>query len=416
MPSAPAVSSIQMMTLYFSVTVIGMGQTVVFAIIPMLGRELGLDLLVFDLPIIGRYEPKELAITSLTSISSLTFFIAAPYWGRRSDILGRKPVILIGLFGFSIGTIVFNQAASAGLAGVIGGFVLYLTLMVTRVLLVLVMSGTMPASSAYVVDTTTVANRTRGMGRMAAASQVGTLAGPALAYFAVISLLAPLYLHALVTMFAALLVWRMLPAQKTDTARLKSVSRLRYLDPRYRVYLAIGLVMYSTMGMVQQTLGFYFQDRLHLSAIESAQMFSMAMVVSSGAMLFAQLVIVQRWAVHPLKLLRLGLPFTMVGYLVLANAGELLSLGLGMAFFGFGVGLSSPGFNVTATLTVTPQEQGALAGLAASAAGMGFVIGPLVGGLLYSWSPTLTYWCAGLTLVPLFAFVMSLKLPPMPGH
>ncbi len=167
------------------------------------------------------------------------------------------------------------------------------------------------------------------------------------------------------------------------------------------------------MGMVQQTLGFYFQDLLQLDKIEAAQKFSFAMVVSSAAMLFAQLVIVQRWSVHPLILLKTGLPFVVVGYLALANAESLTLLLVGMGLFGFGMGMATPGYNVTATLTVKPEEQGSLAGLAASAPGMGFVIGPLVGGFIYSIQPSYTYWIAGLVLIPLFIFVLYLKKPQL---
>ena len=401
----------QLWPLYFAIMAIGMGQTVIFAIIPMLGRELGLDQLVITLPWLGSYALKEMGITSLISIAALTFFIAAPYWGRRSDIVGRKPIIIFGLIGYTLATFVFNGAVHLGLAGLLGGFVLFLALMLTRILVAVVMSACLPASSAYVIDVTPIDKRAKGMGRMSAASQIGIMVGPALAYFAAISLLAPLYIQALLTLVGGLVIWKRLPDSGLDISKKRRLATLRYLDPRYRVYLGIGLLVFTVMGMVQQTLGFYFQDLLQLNSIQSAQQFSIAMMVSSSAMLFAQLVVVQRWNVHPLTLLKTGLPFVMAGYVCLANAENLPLLLVGMGLFGLGMGLVTPGYNVTATLTVNADEQGSLAGLAASAPGLGFVIGPLLGGFIYSIEPSYTYWCAAFILIPLSIYIWWMKAP-----
>ena len=46
-------SSKQMAIIYFAIMAMGMGQTVVFAVIPMLGRKLGLDLIVLEIPVLG---------------------------------------------------------------------------------------------------------------------------------------------------------------------------------------------------------------------------------------------------------------------------------------------------------------------------------------------------------------------------
>lgn len=411
MSSSAKVSQTQLLALYFTMVATGMGQTVVFAIIPMLGRELQLDQIVVNLPWLGLFAPKELAITSLTSFAALTFFIVAPKWGRRSDRVGRKPVIIIGLVGYTVGAFIFNGVAYAGLSGALSALMVYGLLLLSRVIQVLLMSAIPPGTSAYMIDVTSLANRIKGIGRLAAATQIGTMLGPALAYFAVISLLAPLYIQAFLTMIGAFLVWKFLPDSGLDISTRKKQKKLRYADPRYRVYLAIGFVIYTMMGMVQQTLGFYIQDTLQLSAVQSAQFFSLAMVVSSTSMLFVQLVVVQRLTVHPLTLLKCGLPFVVCGYLTLANAQSLLPLLLGMGLVGFGMGMATPGFNVTATMTIRNDEQGSLAGLMSAAPGMGFVVGPLVGGTIYAMAPAMTYWVAGLALLPVIVFSWFLHRP-----
>ncbi len=150
MPQSSIQPKPSMWVLYFAIISMGMGQTLVFAVIPFLGRELGLDQIIISLPWLGiEYAPKELAITSLASMSALIFFLAAPYWGRKSELLGRKRVIIIGLLGYTVGTLIFNGVAYAGLVSAVSGVVLYFLLMVSRAALVVVMAATMPASSAY---------------------------------------------------------------------------------------------------------------------------------------------------------------------------------------------------------------------------------------------------------------------------
>lgn len=387
-------------SLYLAMMAVGMGQTVVFAVIPMLGREMGLDHLVFELPLIGlRVEPRELAITSLSAMAAVVFFFAAPFWGRLSDRLGRKPVILMGLLGYALGSSVFNLASYVGLTGLLSGIALYLLLALTRCFHALVMSGTHPGAAAYMVDVTSVSERTKGMGRLQAANQLGVMIGPVLAWFVHISFLAPLFVQAALALGAALLVWRYLPSTPLPPDSGERRRRMSYFDPRYRLFIFVGFTVFSLVAMVQQTLGFYFQDTLGVDGVRAAQLFSAAMVVSSAAMLATQLLLVQRLRLPPLTLLVGGMPFTLLAYVTLANADQLSHLLLGMALVGVGMGLTGPAFTASATLVVEPKEQGELAGMLGSIIGLGFVFGPLLGGALYRLSSSYPYWAAGLIML-----------------
>jgi MFS family permease len=86
-------------------------------------------------------------------------------------------------------------------------------------------------------------------------------------------------------------------------------------------------------------------------------------------------------------------------------------LAMGMALFGLGMGLAAPSFSAAASLTVNSDEQGALAGLVGSVSGMGFVIGPLLGGYIYSISPSLTYDVAAVAVIFALVYVWLCKLP-----
>lgn len=405
--------------LYLAMLTVGMGQTVIFAVMPMLGRELALDKLLFSLPGGFTLQPKELTITALSALTALTFSLISPFWGRLSDRVGRKPVIIIGLLGYTLGVTLFNAAAYAGLIAIITGSTLYAWLLITRIIHASVMSAAFPAASAYVVDNTPIAKRTQGLSKLSAAMQLGVMIGPALAYLVSYSYLMPFFVQSLFTLCAAALVFAFLPkSPATDTstthtdtfsAKLpaKLPTKLHFWDPRYRLYLIQALAVYICMGMVQQTLGFYFQDVLHIDGPQAARQYSMAMVMSSAAMLFTQLILVQTLNFSPQRYIKMGVPFFIAGFALITLAQSQATLIAGMGLFGIGMGFCGPSFSAAASLTVSGQEQGALAGLIGSVAGLGFVIGPLLGGFLYAINTSYPYACATLIAIGLLVLVLT---------
>ena len=379
-------------TLLFSLVSVGMGFTVLFPILAPLGREMGLS---------------EIQITTIIGSSGLVVFLTSPIWGRRSDAWGRKRVLLCGLFGFSAGTFLFNSVLYLGLAGILTGSLLFIALVIARVTHASVMSASMPAANAYMADITDAASRTRGMAAAGAANNIGTILGPAVAGLAVISLLTPLWVMAAIAFLNGLFVWRFLeepPKHQTPVVR----DRLKYSDPRILPFIIIGIAMFTGMGLVQQTMGFRFQDALGLSAAETAQNFGFAMMLSGASSLFSQAVIVQRFNLAPFTLLRFAIPLLIVAFTMMALLETQLWLTIAMMVQGLGMGLASPGFTAGASLAVSPEEQGAVAGVAGSCGPLGFTLGPFIGGALYTLSPTAPYcFAAGLFLI-LFLFMNQL--------
>ncbi|MGB0693991.1 MAG: MFS transporter, partial [Pseudomonadales bacterium] len=56
----------------------------------------------------------EFQITSIIGVSALIVFLVSPFWGRLSDTWGRKRVMLIGLFGYTGGTLIFTIVLAIG--------------------------------------------------------------------------------------------------------------------------------------------------------------------------------------------------------------------------------------------------------------------------------------------------------------
>jgi MFS family permease len=383
----------QLTVLILALMATGMGQSLVFAILAPLGREVHL---------------RELQITSIIAISALIFGLAAPRWGRLSDRVGRKPIIITGLVGYSVGTVCFSSVFYGGLAGLLSGTALYAVLLITRCSQSIVMSATGPASMAYAADHSSREQRTKTMARLGTANSMGTILGPAVSgVLATFGLLAPLYFAAGLAAVAAVVVWRQLPV--TPAAQLtprKIAVKLRYADPRIALFLFTAVGLFIGFSAIQQTLGFQLQDKLHLSGIETAQMTGAAMLVSAVFTFVIQVTVMQRVQLRPMQFIRIGLASMLLGAIVVSAFETFAVLAIGMAFLGTGMALCMPSVSAGASLAVTPEEQGGAAGLVSSCPAIGFVIGPIAAGGLYQiHSPLAPLFSAGVFLAVLAVVV-----------
>ena len=348
----------------------GMGQSLVFAILAPLGREVRLG---------------ELQITSIIAFSALIFGLAAPYWGRLSDHVGRKPIMITGLLGYTVGTVLFTSVFLAGMTGLLSGALLYAMLLITRCCQSIVMSATAPASAAYAADNTIRDERTKTMARLGTASSMGAILGPAVSgALATFGLLAPLYFAAGLASAAAVVVWRKLPtAPSVQPTKREPSQKLRYSDKRIALLLITAVGLFIGFSSIQQTLGFQLQDKLNLSGIETAQMTGGALMVCAIFTFLTQITVMQRVQLRPTQFVRIGLLSMIVGSAVISSFETFMVLAVGMAFLGIGMALCMPSIAGGASLAVSTEEQGAAAGLVSSCPAIGFAIGPICAGALY---------------------------------
>jgi MFS family permease len=390
--SQPQANALAKRTLLLAVGAMGFAQTVLFAILAPLGREVGLV---------------EVQIGAIISSSSLTIFLVSPLWGRASDFWGRRKILLIGLFGYSVGTVLFASVFQAALLGYLIPVTALILLIVTRVANATVMAAVAPSANAYMADITTITDRIKGMGAIGAAGNIGSILGPAIGgLLASISLLTPLYFSVFLTLAAAVLTLYALPELPKATI-VKKPQKLKYTDPRIFPLVIAGVFLFMGFAIVQQTIAFRFQDVLGLDGTQTAKVVGLSLMFSAAAALFVQLLVIPRLRVRAFVLLRISMPIMMVAFAIMALSQTEGMYILSMCILGLGMGLAGPGFMAGVSVAVSSEEQGAVAGIAGACGPLGFTVGPLLGTYLYSIDGALPYWFAFACYFLLFFFTLK---------
>lgn len=368
----------------------GVVNNVVFSLLPLIGTELGL---------------KASQITLIGSCAALMVFLVSPWWGRKSDEWGRRTSILIGVSGYCFSALLLVLFFSLSQAGIMGVDALYASLFASRLLQAFLIAAMLPAITAYVIDITSAEERAVGLSQTGAAHGVGAIAGPSLVALAVWHLLMPLYVAVALALFIAVMVARYLvePVQKRPAAtKPRKEAGLGYFDPRYCHLLLVGVFIYLGMAVSTQMMGFYLPYVLGLDISKSAASLGLTQALMAGATVFAQLVLVQRLSWQPLKLLKVGMPLMALGFVLLASATSLLHLCIGVMSLGLGLGIGGPGFSASVSLSVRPDEQGAIAGFLAACPALGYVLGPFGAGVLYEWHPRVPFIVVVLLLLAIW--------------
>ena len=222
----------------FSVLATGIGQSMTFALLAPLGREVNLG---------------EVQIGLMITFSALAFTVTSPIWGRTCDRWGRKPVLMMGLLGYTVGCVMFASVFFFGLKGLLSGMTLYLLAIFSRVLMASLMSATPSAAAAYIADTTTAEQRVAGMGKLGAARTLGAILGPAMSgLFATIGLLAPLYIAAGITLLSSIMVAIVLQEPPEVVSRSKTKLKLKLFDKRYFPYILVGFMTFFAFSIMTE--------------------------------------------------------------------------------------------------------------------------------------------------------------------
>lgn len=350
------------------------------------------------------YGATGLAVGLLNTSFSFMQFLSAPFWGRLSDRIGRRPVILISLVATAASYTVFALATS-------------LPVLFASRIFAGIAGGVIPTAQAYIADTTTPANRTKGMGLIGAAFGLGFIFGPALG--GVLSRYGysiPAFASAGLALVAAICAAFLLPESFPKSAR--EAAARRSLIP------ALPIAMLRR-PMVRPVLLLFFLGTLCFSALEgtfalfgerwygigpSHVGYVFALVGSLSAAM--QLGLVGRLA------RRFGeRAMVVAGFLSIATG--MIAAGTGppfpfmlaaMGVIAVGNGLTAPSLAGLVSIATSREDQGETLGAYQSMGSLGRSAGPFLGGLAFDYlgvgSPL---WLGG--IVTAVSCLLAAQLP-----
>lgn len=398
------------------------GNTALQSVLPVIGREIAIP---------------DMGVAVIFSLSALFWTFSAPYWARKSDLQGRRRLMIVGVAGFGISMFLCAAVILAGIRGLIAPLATFILFTAARGIFGLFGSAANPAAQAYVAGRTTPAERTGALALLASAFGMGTILGPAVAplfILPVVGLAGPMFAFVAIALVVAVAIRLGLPddtprpgtlrdAGRGAAAAMPSVGsmntganataaeettasgqrrRLSIADPRVKPFMIFGFAAGSLQAATGQAIGFFIIDRMAPGAgMAATQLIALTFMAGAGATLLAQWGLVRIFDLTPAQLMRWGSMMAAIGTGAIAIAPSFHAMVLAFALASAGFGFARPGFTAGASLAVGRAEQGAVAGAVTAVNGACFVLAPAIGIGLYELIPELPYWLAAPALMVL---------------
>jgi MFS transporter, DHA1 family, tetracycline resistance protein len=339
-----------------------------------------------------------LAIGLLSTSFSFMQFVFAPFWGRLSDRIGRRPVILIGLFGSFLSYLLFGLANS-------------LALLFAARICAGIAGANIATAQAYMADVTTPENRARGMGLVGAAFGLGFIFGPAIGGFlSQYGYQAPSFFASALSLVNFVAALKVLPESRPvavgQRPRLSRIQALRAATTRPPLpqLLLIYFIVTAAFSSFEATFALFSERRFGFTATTLGYLFAFVGVVLSivqGGLVGRA---ARRLGEH--RLLPPAILTLAAGLLLIPVSYGLPMLLLATGLLAVGMGFNSPAITALISRLSRADEQGGVLGISQSMASLARIIGPAWGGFLYDRFGTVTPYVAAAGLMGV-AFVLS---------
>jgi MFS family permease len=355
---------------------------------------------------------------ALMAVFSVMQLFATPLWGRLSDRIGRRPVLMIGLAGSVIFYTMF------GLATMMGSFWLLFASRVGAG----IAGATISTAQAYIADTTSLGERPRGMALIGVAFGCGFTLGPLFGFLAVPQGDQagpwPGFAAAGLSALALLLAWVLLPESLHEKS--ESATRRRFHLQALREALtipSIGLLLVAlfvcgfSVACVETTLGILIKRE---EGYSSAFEFGWKEVCLTYAMIGFTLVVVQGGIVRPLarrvaegRLAEFGALVEVFGFGMMVYAiwhGWVALLFVALILIVSGFAFIQPSLHSLLSRRTDPAHQGAVLGVGQSVSALARICGSFIGIPLLMLNYTLPYFVgAALMAVSLVLIVVAAR-------
>ena len=331
------------------------------------------------------------------TVSGVIWMLLARPWGQASDRLGRRRVLLLGTGGFTLAYWALCVFIDASLQLLPAATLAFIGLVLGRGLIGVFYAAIPAAGYALIADNIEPAHRAKAMASLGAANACGLVLGPAIAaLLARYSLSLPFYAMALLPMLGFVVLLTKLPRQELHLKQPPKAVNLS--DPRLRRPLVVAFAAMLCVSIAQITVGFFALDRLQMNPADAAQTAGIALTMVGLALICSQL-LVRKLEWPPLRMIRVGAIVSALGFAGSMFADTAWILWLCFFVSAAGMGWIFPSFAALAANAVEASEQGATAGSVGAAQGLGVVVGPLAGTLIYAVEPRLPYLVAAALLL-----------------
>ena len=363
-------------------------------VVDLIGFGIVMPILPFMVKERGAGDSSGIWVGLLLSGYAAAQFLFAPLWGRLSDRVGRRRVMLCTIAGTAFSLFLFALGGSLG------------WLLATRILAG-AFAANVSVASAYIADATDESERTRWMGLIGAAFGIGFLLGPALAGgLSPLGYRVPLFVAA----GLAALNWGHAAVRLPETQRHKSLAarprRSMLAEPSVRWLCLSNLVFALSVTQLETVFQLFLIERFHYAAWQVALlMVAMASVMAT----------VQGGGMRALAARFPERRLVWVGSLAMAGCfvavPEIHTIGLllvVLALSAIGRAVIQPSLLSLTSQSADPSDRGAVMGAFQSAASLARVFGPFAAGWLYDHALATPFWLAGALAVALSLLASTL--------
>lgn len=355
-----------LLILFLVMFLVMIGFGIIIPVLPFYAEEMGAS-------------PTQLGL--LMAVYSLMQLIFAPFWGKLSDRIGRKPIMMIGIAGLSLSF--FIQAMATDLwmlfaARIIGG---------------VLSSANMPTAMAYVADITTPENRGKGMGIVGAAVGLGFVFGPAIGgIFSKSSMSMPFYLAGASSLITLVIIFfflkESLQKNNSNADQSRTQSRWKAFSGPASVLFLLQLLISLSLSGLEATFAYFAAKKAGLGAAQLGYIF---MIMGfAGAMVQGGMVgrLTKKYGEG--TVIQGGIIVSAIGFGLILFVDSFTTAAIFLSIFGIGNGVIRPSVSSLLTKT-TDAGHGSATGLLSSFDSLGRIIGPPLGGWLFSLSIGLPY-------------------------
>jgi len=308
-------------------------------------------------------------------------FLFVPFWGRLSDRIGRRPIILMSVTGSFLSYLIFGFAGS-------------LTLLFISRMLAGFMGANISTAQAYIADTTSFEERAKYMGLIGAAFGFGFMLGPFIGgIMSKLSYGAPGFFASGLSLANVVLAYFMLPEsakRNPETKGRKQVRGLSFLNiasikSTFRNHKIRNLVLvffFYTVAFSILYVAFplFSEEVLKYDAAQNGYFFAYVGFIG---------IIIQGGVIGGLAkkfgekfLLTTGIVFFFIALFFVSSVRSLSALAILATFIAIGNAFITPSLTSLISKHAGTSEQGGTLGVSQSFSSLGRVIGPFLGGFI----------------------------------